>query len=151
MEAIMEIKDFNHSISFKVRFREVDLMGVVNNAVYFSYFEDARIDYLDTIKRNFKLVEFLENENFVIMAHNQCDYIKPLFMNDVVTVYTKINFIKKSSFGFAHLIINQKGDIIAQGSGVFVNIDKNTMKSKPLPDEFYNAILKFEKEVSILE
>ena len=147
----MEITDFNHSFSFNVRFRDVDLMGVVNNAVYFSYFEDSRIDYLDTIKKKFNLSEFLENDNFVIMAHNECDYIKPLFMNDKVTIFTKINFIKKSSFGFVHLIINQRGEVIAKGGGVFVYIDKNSMKSKPLADEFYKAITEFEKEVNILE
>ncbi len=147
----MEIKDFRHSITFDVKFREVDLMGVVNNAVYFSYFEDARISYLDTIKNKYKLLEFLEGDNFVIMARNECDYVKPLFMKDNVTIFTKVNFIKKSSFGFLHLIINQNNEVIAKGGGVFVNIDKNTMKSKPLPEEFYKAIVEFEKEVNIVE
>ncbi len=147
----MEIENFNHSITFKVRFREVDLMGVVNNAVYFSYFEDARIDYLNTLKSKFTLNEFLEGNNFVIMAHNECDYIKPLVMNDTVTVYTKINYIKKSSFGFLHLVTNQKNEIIAKGGGVFVYIDKGTMKSKPLPQEFYDVVKSFEKEVNIIE
>lgn len=147
----MEIKIFNHSITFKVRFREVDLMGVVNNAVYFSYFEDARIDYLNTLKRKYNFKEFLEGNNFVIMAHNECDYIKPLVMNDTVNVYTKITYIKKSSFGFSHVITNQHFEIVAKGSGVFVNIDKATMKSNPLPQEFYNAVKDYEQEVRILE
>ncbi len=147
----MEINDFKHSILAEVKFREVDLMGVVNNAVYFSYFEDARIDYLDAIKKKYNLKEFLEGDNFVIMARNECDYVKPLFMKDKITVYTKINYIKNSSFGFTHVVLNQNSELVAKGGGVFVNIDKNTMKSKTLPDEFYKAVVAFEKEVNILE
>ena len=42
----MEIKDFTHKTTVKVRFHEVDMLGVCNNAVYINYFEQARLQYV---------------------------------------------------------------------------------------------------------
>ena len=42
----MNYKKYKHKITETVKFHEIDMMGVVNNAVYFNYFEDARMDYL---------------------------------------------------------------------------------------------------------
>ena len=38
----MDTKDFTHKTTIKVRFHEVDMLGVCNNAVYINYFEHAR-------------------------------------------------------------------------------------------------------------
>jgi acyl-CoA thioesterase FadM len=42
----MDIKDFNHKTVVKVRFHEVDMLGVCNNAVFINYFEHARLEYV---------------------------------------------------------------------------------------------------------
>jgi acyl-CoA thioester hydrolase len=37
---------FRMAVPIEVRFRDLDAMGHVNNAVYFTYFEHARLHYL---------------------------------------------------------------------------------------------------------
>ncbi len=37
--------DFKHFYDVTVTFDQVDMMHIVNNAVYFNYFEQARIKY----------------------------------------------------------------------------------------------------------
>lgn len=54
----MELDEFKHSISEKVKFHEVDMLGVCNNAVYFNYFEDARIKYVQDLVKKFILKDF---------------------------------------------------------------------------------------------
>lgn len=148
----MEIKNYKHSIIEVVKFREVDLLGVCNNAVYFSYFEDARIEYLNNLKVKYGLKTILEGDSFFIMAHNDCDYMKSAFLNDELVVYTRVSFIKKSSFGFQHLVENKKTkEIIAKGGGVFVHINKSTHTPNPLPQEFYDAVKDYEYEVEIIK
>lgn len=143
---------FRHSIRETVRFHEVDILGVCNNAVYFNYFEDARIKYVQDLKKNFALKELLEGNSFFIMVHNECDYIEPAFLDDELKVYTRVGFVKNSSFGFEHIIEKTStGKIIAKGSGVVVHIDKVTRQSLPLPEEFYKAINNFEDNVNILK
>ncbi len=147
----MEIKNYKHKIIEIVRFHEVDILGVCNNAVYFNYFEDARIKYLQDIKKLFTMKEFLEGDSFFIMVHNESDYIESTHLDDELNIYTRIEFIKNSSFGFRHLVEkNNTRKVIARGGGVVVHINRITKKSIPIPNEFYEAVLKFEKHVEII-
>lgn len=148
----MDISLFNHNIIEIVKFHEVDMLGVCNNAVYFNYFEDARIKYIQDLKRNYSLKECLEGNSFFIMAHNECDYIEPARLDDELCIYTRIDFIRNSSFGFQHLVENAAAKkIIAKGGGVIVHINKFTQKSLPLPEEFYKAVQYYESAVNIIQ
>lgn len=147
----MNIDNYKHKINEEVKFHEADLMGICNNAVYFSYFEDARIKYLQDLKKIFQLTEVMEKESFFIMAHNECDYIEPAVFDDNLIVYTRVDFIKNTSFGFRHIVENAKTKRIhAKGGGVFVHINKRTHTPLPLPEEFYSAVKQYEKQVNIL-
>ncbi len=122
----------------------------LNNAVYYNYFEDARIKYVQDPKKNFALKELLERNSFFIMVHNDCDYLDSAYLDDELNVYTRIEFIKNSSFGFKHIVEKAKSKkIIACGMGVVVHIDRITKKSLPIPQEFYDAVQKFERQVEI--
>ncbi|MCF8259267.1 MAG: acyl-CoA thioesterase [Melioribacteraceae bacterium] len=148
----MEKEKFNHSILETVKFHEVDMLSVCNNAVYFNYFEDGRIKYMQDLKKRYKLREILENGSFFIMARNECDYIEPAFLDDELKIHTRVEFIKNSSFGFRQLVEKiSTGKIIAVGAGVVVHINTRTNKSVPLPSEFYDAVSDLEKEVEILK
>jgi acyl-CoA thioester hydrolase len=143
---------FKHSIIERVRFHEVDILGVCNNAVYFNYFEDARIKYVQDLKKNYNLTELLEGYSFFIMVHNHCDYISPAYLDDELIIYTRIDFVKNTSFGFQHIVeksLTKK--IIAKGGGVVVHINKMTNEPLPLPNEFYKAVTKLEENVRILK
>ena len=141
----MKDSKFSHKIKEVVKFHEVDMLSVVNNAVYFNYFEDARIKYLQNLSVIYSFKEFLRGNSFVIMAHNEIDYLNSAHLDDELTVYTKISKVSKSSFSFEHYI-KRESDLtdIAEGGGVLVHIDKETKKSLPLPDEFHRAVLDFE-------
>lgn len=148
----MEISDFNHQITETVKFHEVDLLGVCNNAVYFNYFEDARIRYTQDLKKNYKLKEFLEGNSFFIMVHNYCDYLRSAHLDDELIIHTKVGFIKNTSFGFEHAVERKSdGALIAKGGGVVVHINKTTQIKLPLPQEFYDAVFDFENIVEILK
>lgn len=143
---------FKHKIKEIVKFHEVDLLGVCNNAVYFNYFEDARIKYVKDLQKKYKFKKFLVGDSFFIMVHNEANYFESAHLDDELLVYTKINFIKRSSFGYLHEIKNMKtGKIICEGKGVVVHINKRNKKVLPLPQEFYDAVLDYEKVVQIIK
>jgi acyl-CoA thioester hydrolase len=143
---------FRHTIKEVVKFHEVDLMGVCNNAVYLNYFEDARLKYTQDLKVKYNLKEFLVGDSFFIMAHNECDYRESAHLDDELTIYTKIDFIKNSSFGFRHIVEKRTTNkIIAEGGGVVVHIDSRTKSPQPLPQEFYDAVTDFEENVEIIK
>ncbi|MFA7228216.1 MAG: thioesterase family protein [Melioribacteraceae bacterium] len=148
----MEVSEYKHKIIEVVRFHEVDLLGICNNAVYFNYFEDARLRYVMDLKKKYELKEFMEGYSFFIMAHNDCDYIESAHLDDELNVYTRIDFLKNSSFGFKHIIEKAKTKkIIARGSGIMVHIDKHTKKSSPIPQEFIDAVRNYEEKIQLLK
>ena len=142
--------DYKHYYDVTVTFDQVDMLHIVNNAVYFNFFEQARIRYA-------KDMGFLPGKGISIngttfyMVRNEINYLKAALFEDRLRIHTRISFIKHSSFGFEHIIENiDNGIIIAEGSGVLVHVDPAIKKSVPLPKEFFEKVKKFEPAVKIL-
>jgi len=147
----METTNFKHKISVKVRFNEVDMLGVCNNAVYISYFEEARLQYFKELGLIPKEGIFSDGKLFFVVR-NEINYKDHARFDDELHIYSKISYIKNSSFGFGHLIIKTKGNIVAaDGTGVIVCVDTSTRKSTQLSKEFYDKVSEFEDEVEILK
>jgi len=146
----MEIKDFTHKTTVKVRFHEVDMLGVCNNAVYINYFETARLEY---IKAAGLIPEggIFSDGNLFFMVRNEINYLGHSYFDDELDVYSKISYIKNSSFGYDHIIVNKKSEkIVVDGKGVVVFVDPKTRKSTPLKNEFIEKIKKFEPGVRLI-
>lgn len=140
----MNIKKFKHCIEHRVRTYEVDSQGIVHNTNYLRYFENGRIEY----RRSFG-VTLNERGVFtdglkVLVAHNSIDYFYPAFLDEELKIYTRIAWIKNSSFCFESLIKNKITDkTLCQGKGVLVSIDEED-KPKTIPDFFVEQIKKYE-------
>ncbi len=138
---------YHHKINETVKFHEVDLMGVLNNAVYFNYFEDARISYVKQLVEKYELKKFLNKSSYIIMVHNHCDYFESAVFEDELIIHTKIIEVNNSSFKLSHLVQKKKSEkIIAAGGGAVVHFDTEKKKSIPLPKEFFDAVNRFESE-----
>lgn len=142
---------FRHKIEVKTRFNEVDMLGVVNNAVYITYFEEARIEYTKELRLIPENGIFSDGSLYFIVR-NEVNYRAHAHYGDELVIYTKLSYIKNSSFGFDHLVVNKKSnEIIADGKGVIVYVDPTTHKSTNLPNSFYEAVKLYEPEVKILK
>ena len=147
----MSPTDFKHKISITVRFNEVDMLGVCNNAVYINYFETARLEYIKVAGLMPENGLFSDGKLFFIVR-NEINYLDHAYYDDEINVYTKISYVKNSSFGFDHLIVKVKtGKVIVDGKGVIVHVDPKTRKSLSLGKEFINKIKSFEPGVVILK
>jgi len=97
------------------------------------------------------LENIFSSNNIYYMVHNQIDYLKVARFDDELNIYTRISYIKYSSFGFEHIVENPKTKkIIAEGEGVSVHVDPFTRKSTPLTDEFIQKVKMIEPSVKIL-
>lgn len=147
----MERNNFKHKITLTVRFHEVDMLGVCNNAVYINYFETARLEYLKAAGLMPSGGIFSDGRIF-FMVRNEINYKDHAFYDDELEIYTRISYIKNSSFGFDHLVVKKKtGKVIADGKGVIVHVDPKTRKSVSLQEELINKIILFEPKVSIIK
>lgn len=149
-EIILSPEDFKHKFTVTVRFHEVDMLGVCNNAVFINYFETGRLEYIKAAGLMPKEGIFSDGKLFFIVR-NEINYFDHARYDDVLDVYSRISFIKISSFGYDHLIVNQQtGKVIVDGKGVVVYVDPKTRKSTPLPESFIEKVKKFEPSVKIL-
>jgi acyl-CoA thioester hydrolase len=147
----MDPSNFNHKITIRVRFNEVDMLGVCNNAVYINYFEQARLDYFKNIGLIPRDGLFSDGKLFFVVR-NEINYLNPAKFDDELAILSKISFIKNSSFGFEHIIINNISQLeIANGNGVIVQVDPKTGKSMELSKEFYEKVKNFDYGVKILK
>jgi acyl-CoA thioester hydrolase len=150
MTDVLTQKDFIHKYTVTVRFHEVDMLRVCNNAVYINFFETARLEYIKAAGLMPKDGIFSDGKIF-FMVKNEINYLDHAYYDDVLDVYSKISYIKNSSFGYDHLIVKQKsGKEIVNGKGVVVYVDPKTRKSTPLPESFIETVKKFEPSVNIL-
>jgi acyl-CoA thioester hydrolase len=146
----MDITDFTHKIIVRVRFHEVDILGVCNNAVYINYFEQARVEYIKSAGLMPEGGIFSDGKLF-FMVRNEINYRGHSFYDDELDIYSKVTYIKNSSFGYDHLIVGMKtGEVIVDGKGVVVFVDPKTRKSTPLTENFIEKIIKFEPSVQII-
>jgi acyl-CoA thioester hydrolase len=147
----MNTNNFKHQTRVTVRFHEVDMLGVCNNAVYINYFEHARLQYVKDLGLVPEKGLFSDGSLFFIVR-NEINYLGHARFDDELIVYTRVSFLKNSSYGFEHIIQNSKtNEIIVDGSGVIVHVDPKTKKSSPLPEKFLSVIKAFEKDLVILK
>ena len=106
----------------RVRFRDCDAMGHVNNAVYSTYLEEARIGVLGD------LVDF-------ILARVEIDFRSELRNGEDVEVRTRCSRIGTKSFDLEHEIATSSGRIVAEAKSVLVSYDYGRGESVAVPDE----------------
>src|SRR3972149_7520036 len=84
------------SVEVPVRFRDIDGMGHVNNAVVFTYMEQARSEWYRHLMGIKSVAEF----DF-ILAHASCDFKRAIGFGETVVVTVTLTRIGVSSFAFA--------------------------------------------------
>ena len=78
------MQEYKFEIELKVRDYECDIQGVVNNAVYQSYLEHARHEYLLTRANSFH--ELTEQGILLMVSRIEMDFRKSLASRDSFTV-----------------------------------------------------------------
>lgn len=119
---------FHHQL--QARFRDADLFGHVNNAVYFTYMEEARWAYWREITGDVPQT----GVPALILARVECDFIRPLRPGERLDIWTGTTRIGKSSLSLDCEMRDERGEPVAKGKAVLVTYDYLASKSMPVPD-----------------
>jgi len=125
------------SIEIPVAWGEQDAFGHLNNVVYFRYFENVRMHYLDRIG---VLRSHSEQGMGVILASTTCDFKKPVEWPSKLSVRCGCAAVGNTSFTMAYEITDERGAIVATGTSVQVMFDYNQQVKAPIPDAIRKAI-----------
>lgn len=125
---------FTHPI--EVRFRDLDALGHVNNAVYLTYLESARIAFwLHVTKRSG--LDALD----MILARVEIDYRSPLSYGEAVDVTVRCASMRRSSFVLEFAAVERSaGRLVAEARKVLVHYDYAASRSLALPAELRDLL-----------
>jgi acyl-CoA thioester hydrolase len=130
-------------VELDIAWGEMDSYGHVNNVVYFRYFENARIAYLDRIGW---MASMLESGLGPIIASTQARFRKPLTYPDRLLVGARISEMHNERVTFEYRLVSTKlNAVAAEGEAVVVSYDYRANAKTPIPDPIRKAIEKLEK------
>ncbi len=139
--------DFAHQVEIDVRFADTDAMGHVNNAVYLTYCEMARVRYWTEVTGE-PIAPGHEGAESLILAEARITYRAPVFHGERVTVETRATRLGRSSFILEHrLTARQPAEtprLVATSELVMVRYDYASERPTPLGPAFVAAIEAFE-------
>ena len=107
-------------------------MGHVNNAVYFTYFEQARAVMAETLGLRRELAQAGLG---VILAHASCDYKAQVVFGDQVDVGMRTVALGRTSFTSEFEARRVRDDaVVAVGKAVQAVFDYDAGRTMPIPD-----------------
>jgi acyl-CoA thioester hydrolase len=118
-----------------IRFADIDMMGHVNNSIYLTYFEQARMKFMiDITPQPWSWID-----QGIVVARNEINYRKPIFLGDILTVEVEALELNTSSFTLLHTIIRNK-EICADCKSVMVCFDYGNSTKIVIPEVWRNAL-----------
>ena len=119
---------FRFTFPIEVRFRDLDAIGHVNNAVYLTYLESARLAWWRQVTGR---------ERFdMMLARVEVDYRSPVVFGENLVVGIRCGSMRRSSF-VLELEVREEttGRLVAESRKVCVHFDHDAGRSSPLPTE----------------
>jgi acyl-CoA thioester hydrolase len=139
-EANMGCMDgYRHVHSQEVAFRDLDAFGHVNNAVYLTYIENARIGYV----RDVLGIESLEGL-LLIVASVKIDFRSRANLGEVLEIGSRTTRVGTKSFDLDHVIRSQDGRLVAEVSTTLVAFDYDADNTMPIPPDWKERIENYE-------
>jgi acyl-CoA thioester hydrolase len=116
-----------HEKEIEIRWKDLDVYGHVNNAVYLTYLEEARDEWLGIV---------LANPDEVwgyVLARVAIDYVRELGLaDDRVLSRCRLERIGTSSVHTVEEVATLDGEIAARAEAVLVARDRDSGNSRPL-------------------
>lgn len=119
----------------EIRFVDIDVMGHVNNAVYLSYFEQARMKWFESFAGR----EWDWNTFGILLARNEINYREPVLLHDHLQIETWCSKIGNKSLEVCYeVFIEENGTkrMKADGLSVLVCFDYHKKATIPVPEDW---------------
>lgn len=120
-----------------IRFRDLDPLNHVNNAVYANYLEEARSAYVEEVLGLGAL------EYPFVLANLEIDYQRPITIDDELSIALTVTELGTTSCTMAYEFLVDES-IVATAETTLVHIDPATERPAAIPDEIGDRIREYE-------
>ncbi len=111
----------------EIRWRDVDAFGHVNNAVYLTYLEEARDEWVE------RALDGISDVWDFVLVRVAVDFRRELRQeDDAVVVSVRLDRLGNSSLRVREEIRTAAGELAAESESVIVARDRQTGRSRPL-------------------
>jgi acyl-CoA thioester hydrolase len=112
----------------RVRFRDLDAMGHVNNAVFLTYIESARVAFLQHLGAATTLQDMS-----IIVARIEIDFRAPVRFGEEVAISVRASRFGDKSFDLDYEL-RVDGKVVAEAKSVLVGYDYGKREAVPIPE-----------------
>ncbi|MBI0037190.1 tol-pal system-associated acyl-CoA thioesterase [Gilliamella sp. W8145] len=131
------MKQFNWNA--RVYYEDTDAGGVVYHARYLAFFERARTEMLRQL--DISQQKLLQEGIAFVVKKMDISYDFPARLDDMLSISTKIEQIRKASIIFKQTILNQNKQIISSADVVIACVNMTKMKPCALPKSLFLELI----------
>jgi acyl-CoA thioester hydrolase len=132
---------FKNCVPVQIRFNDVDVLGHVNNTVYFSFYDTGKALYFSAVrgrKMDWKHVD-------TVIANVNCAYLAPIYFGEEIEVLTTCISISEKSFRLLQALRERNtGEMKSVCETVMVSFDPATKAACQVPAEWRELLCSFE-------
>jgi acyl-CoA thioester hydrolase len=132
-----EQKTFVYEMHIPIRWGDMDVMGHVNNTVYFRFFETIRIEWLSSLGYPPNPIG-----KGPVLVNAFCSFMRQFEYPDTVLAKMYTSDAKRATFETWVTLESLKhpGDIFAEGGATTMWVDFTLKKSTDLPDQLKRIV-----------
>jgi len=124
------------TVPVTIRYSDIDMNGHVNNAVYFTYMENARTELLFN-----DFTYYLERNILFIIAEANCRYKRPILLNDNIVCDMNFELLSPLRISVSYYFRNIDSDSLhAKGRTIMVMVNNKTNRPVAIPQELINRM-----------
>ena len=131
------MKQFNWNA--RVYYEDTDAGGVVYHARYLAFYERARTEMLRQL--DISQQTLLQEGIAFVVKKMDISYDFPARLDDMLTISTQVEQIRKASIIFKQTILNQNKQIISSADVVIACVNMTKMKPCALPKSLFLELI----------
>jgi acyl-CoA thioester hydrolase len=127
-------------LKLQIRFADLDILGHVNNSVYLTYFELARLHYFRELVGN----DWDWKKDGMVLVKNEIEYLRPVLVTHDPEIEMKVGHIGTKSFSL-HYELSIDKELYTRGISVQVCYDSISNMTIPIPEKMLEVLNKLNK------
>ncbi|MBD5251473.1 MAG: acyl-CoA thioesterase [Bacteroides sp.] len=133
--------NFRHHTPIQIRFNDIDMLGHVNNTLYFVYMDLAKTRYFQAVLGE----KFEWGTIGLVIVNTNCDFCQPTFIDDNIEVVTAVTSIGEKSLTLEQQVVSRDdGSLRAHCRTIMVGFDPVKNSSMPITNLWRQALSRYE-------
>ena len=143
-----DIKKYRFKTTTRVRMSQTDIVGIVNNIRFFDFIEIGRFEYFRDM--GLRYADMKDYDVSMALLESSCRYLSPLYFDEVIEIYTRVDYIGDSSFKVRYLIyVPERDVVVAEGKTASIFLGIESRKPIKIPDKLKKIMFNYEGEGKI--